>query len=297
MKRIHVRVPATTANLGPGFDCMGCALSLYADFTCELIPEGLEITGCDPCYQNADNLFVVAYRRMEDRLGIPHAGLRLHVQTHVPVSRGLGSSATLLVAGAYACNALNGERLDKQAVVEIANGIEGHPDNVASCCFGGMNTSIIQYGVPITAPVPISGVIGFVALIPDYEVPTREARAVLPDSYTRADAVFNISRLGVLLRAFETGDLMLIGQAMDDRIHQPFRRALIHDYEKAERACLDAGAAAFCISGSGSTCLAVVDVYRKDMIAQRIREALADSPWNWRIEALTVDRLGAHVAP
>ena len=297
MSRIHVRVPATTANLGPGFDCLGCALSLYADFICETIPEGLEITGCDPAYRGEDNLFVAAYRRMEDRLGIPHSGLRLHIETNVPVSRGLGSSATLLVAGAYACNALNGERLDKQAVVEIANGIEGHPDNVASCCFGGMNTSLIQYGVPITAPVPVSGVIGFIALIPDYEVPTREARAVLPTSYSRADAVFNISRLGVLLRAFETGDLMLIGQAMDDRIHQPFRRALIHDYDMAERVCRDAGAAAFCISGSGSTCLAVVDVYRKDRIADQIREALADSPYEWRVEALTVDRLGAHVAP
>ncbi|MBR4427814.1 MAG: homoserine kinase, partial [Clostridia bacterium] len=79
MKRIHVRVPATTSNLGPGFDCLGCALSLYADFTCELTDEGVEITGCDPCYQNEDNLFVVAYRRMEDRLGIPHSGLKLHI--------------------------------------------------------------------------------------------------------------------------------------------------------------------------------------------------------------------------
>ena len=297
MKRIHVRVPATTSNLGPGFDCLGCALSMYADFTCEIIPEGLEITGCDPIYQNEDNLFVVAYRRMEDRLGIPHEGLRLHIETHVPVSRGLGSSATLLVAGAYACNALNGEKLDKQAVVEICNGIEGHPDNVASCAFGGMNTSMIQYGVPITAPVPISGVIGFIALIPDYEVSTREARAVLPASYSRSDAVFNLSRLGVLLRAFETGDLKLIGQAMDDRIHQPFRRSLIREYDRAERAALDAGAAAFCISGSGSTCLAVVDVYRKDAIADQIREALKDSDCGWRVEALTVDRLGAHVAP
>lgn len=298
MSKIHVRVPATTSNLGPGFDCLGCALSMYADFTCELTDGGLEITGCEEKYQNEDNLFVVAYRRMEDRLGIPHAGLRLHIDTNVPVSRGLGSSATLLVAGAYACNELNGERLDKQAVVEIATGIEGHPDNVASCCFGGMNTSMIKYGLPITAQVPVSSVIGFIALIPDYEVSTREARAVLPDSYTRSDAVFNLSRLGVLLRAFETGDLMLIGQAMDDRIHQSFRRPLIHDYDMVHRICRDAGASAFCISGSGSTCLAVVDVYRKDLIAAQIREALAESSKeHWRIEALTVDRIGARVAP
>ncbi len=297
MKRIRVRVPATTANLGPGFDCLGCALSMYADFTCEIIPEGLEITGCSPEFRNADNLFVAAYRRMEDRLGIPYAGLRLDIHTDVPVSRGLGSSATLLAAGAYACNALNGDILDKQAVLEICNEIEGHPDNVAPCVFGGMITSLVQDGVPISAPVPVSGAIGFVALIPDFEVSTKAARAVLPTQLSRADAVFNISRLGVLIRAFETGDLKLIGCAMDDRLHQPYRRALIDEYDQAERAAIQAGAAAFCISGSGSTCLAVVDVHRREEIAQNIRETLKNSPHKWRIEALTVDRQGAHIAP
>lgn len=297
MKQIRVRVPATTANLGPGFDCLGCALSMYADFTCEIIPEGLEITGCSPEFRNADNLFVAAYRRMEDRLGIPHAGLRLDIHTDVPVSRGLGSSATLLAAGAYACNALNGDILDKQAVLEICNEIEGHPDNVAPCVFGGMITSLVQDGVPISAPVPVSGAIGFVALIPDFEVSTKAARAVLPTQLSRADAVFNISRLGVLIRAFETGDLKLIGCAMDDRLHQPYRRALIDEYDQAERAAIQAGAAAFCISGSGSACLAVADVHHREEIAQSIRGALKDSPHEWRIEALTVDRQGAHIAP
>lgn len=297
MKKIHVRVPATTANLGPGFDSLGCALSMYADFNCEIIPEGLEITGCPEEFRNADNLFVVAFRRMEDRLSLPHAGLRLDIRTDVPVSRGLGSSATLLAAGAYACNALYGEPLDKQAVLEICNDIEGHPDNVAPCVFGGMIISLVLEGVPVSAPIPVSGAIGFVALIPDFEVSTKQARAVLPAQLSRADAVFNISRLGVLIRAFETGDLKLIAQAMDDRLHQPYRKTLISDYEKAERASLQAGAAAFCISGSGSTCLAVVDVYQREAIAQNIREALKDSPYGWRIEALTVDRHGAHIAP
>ena len=157
MSRIHVRVPATTANLGPGFDCLGCALSMYADFICEPIPAGLEISGCPEEFRGEDNLFVAAYRRMEDRLGIPHSGLRLDIRTDVPVSRGLGSSATLLAAGAYACNALNGEAMDKQAVLQVCNDIEGHPDNVAPCVFGGMITSLVKDGVPVCAPVPVSG--------------------------------------------------------------------------------------------------------------------------------------------
>jgi len=297
MKRIHVRVPATTANLGPGFDCMGCAFSMYADFECEMIPEGLEISGCPEEYQNEDNLFVMAYRRMEEYLGIPKSGLKINISSKIPICRGLGSSATLLVAGAYACNAMNGEYLDKKAVLQVCTDIEGHPDNVAPCIYGGMITSLIQDGVPVCASVPISGAVGFVAMIPDFEVVTEEARAVLPSMYSRADAIFNISRLGVLIRAFETGDMHLIGKAMDDRIHQPYRKNLIHDYDFVESISRASGAAACCVSGSGSTCLAVVDVNRSEEVASRIREGLKNSKYNWQVIPMIVDHHGAHIVP
>lgn len=298
MSRINVRVPATTANLGPGFDCLGCALSMYADFDCELIPEGLEISGCPEEFCNEENLFVVAFRKMEDRLGIPHSGMRLRIRSDVPVCRGLGSSATLLAAGAYACNALRGNAMDRQPVLEVCNEIEGHPDNVAPCIFGGMVTSLVKAnGVPVSASVPVSGAVSFVAMIPNFEVSTKKARKVLPIMISRPDAIFNISHLGVLLRAFETGDLQLIAEAMDDRLHQAYRRELIHECDRVEKAAIDAGAAAFCISGSGSTCLAVVDTYRREEIANRIRESLAGSQYEWQVIPLTVDRNGAHITP
>jgi homoserine kinase len=260
-----------------------------------MIPEGLEITGCPEKYQNEDNLFVMAYRRMEKYLGIPKTGLRLHISSKIPICRGLGSSATLLVAGAYACNAMNGEYLDKKAVLQVCTDIEGHPDNVAPCIYGGMITSLIQDGVPVCASVPISGAVGFVAMIPDFEVVTEEARAVLPEMYSRADAIFNVSRLGVLIRAFETGDMHLIGKAMDDRIHQPYRKGLIHDYDFVESISRASGAAACCVSGSGSTCLAVVDAARENDVAGKIRQALADSVYEWKVVALHIDHDGAHI--
>lgn len=295
MTCVHVRVPATTANIGPGFDCLGCALSMYADFTCEFIESGLEITGCPEAFRNEENLFVQAFRLAEKKMGVEPAAIRLHIDTEVPVSRGLGSSATLLAGGAAAANAMHGNLLTRQQMVEVCNDIEGHPDNIAPAVLGGMCVSFVENGVPNTVPVNVAENVGFIALIPNFETETKAMRAVLPKQIPFADAVFNSSRLAVLLYAFAQGDLKLIGEALDDRLHQPYRKPLIHEYFRAEKAALDAGCAAFCISGSGSTCLAVVDAAREDDVAGKIRQALADSVYEWKVVALHIDHDGAHI--
>lgn len=295
MSRVHVRVPATTANIGPGFDCLGCALSLHADFTCEIIESGLEITGCPEAFRNEDNLFVQAFRLAEKKMGAEPLPIRLHIDTDVPVSRGLGSSATLLAGGAAAANALHGNLLTRQQLVEICNEIEGHPDNIAPAVLGGMCVSFVENGVPTTVPVSVAGNVGFIALIPNFETETKAMRAVLPKQIPFADAVYNSSRLAVLLYAFGQGDLNLIGEALDDRLHQPYRKHLIHEYSRAEAAAMKAGCAAFCISGSGSTCLAVVDARKEQAVAKEIQESLADSEYEWKVAALRMDVDGAHV--
>ena len=294
---VRVRVPATTANLGPGFDCLGCALTMYASFCCEEIPSGLEISGCPEAFRSEDNLFVRAFRRAEREIGARPSALRVRIDTEVPVSRGLGSSATLLAGGVAAANALHGSPLGRADMVALCSELEGHPDNVAPAVLGGMCASLTRGGRPVTAQIDVAPSVGFVALIPNYATETKAMRAALPETVPFADAVFNVSRAAVLPRAFERGDFAQIAAAMDDRLHQPYRRALLPEYDRAERAAREAGCAAFCLSGSGSTCLAIVPAEESKRAASRIAAALAGSPCGWRAVALDVDREGTVVRP
>jgi len=293
MKRVHVRVPATSANIGPGFDSLGVALTMYAGFTCEIIGSGLEITGCPEIYRNERNLFVQAYRRAEREMGIEPASIRVHIETDVPVSRGLGSSASLWAGGVSAANALNGSPLSREKLVELCNELEGHPDNIAPAVLGGMCASFVEEGIPTTVQVDVADNIGFIALIPNFETETKAMRAVLPKQIPFADAVFNSSRLVVMLHGFERGRLDLIAKALDDRLHQPYRKHLIHEFFRAEAAAKEAGCAAFCISGSGSTCLGVCEAKDAEKIAEEVQTALADSQYEWRVVALEMDREGS----
>ena len=293
MSGVRVRVPATTANIGPGFDCLGCALGLYAYFDCEIMEGGLEITGCPEAFRNEENLFVRAFRRAEREIGAHSPGLRLHIQTEVPVSRGLGSSASLLAGGVAAANWFHGSPMSRQKQVELCNEMEGHPDNVAPAVLGGMCASVVRDGHPVTVQPQISSRVGFIALIPNFETETKAMRAVLPKQIPFADAVFNASRLAVMMYGFEKGDLALIGQSLDDRLHQPYRKSLIHEYDRAERAAMAAGCAAFCISGSGSTCLGVAEAARCGEIAREIQRSLDGSVYDWRVLALEIDMDGA----
>ena len=132
-------------------------------------------------------------------------------------------------------------------------------------------------------------------MIPNFETKTSDMRRALPECVPMGDAIFNLSRVAVLIRAMETGDLNLIAHAMTDRLHQPYREKLIDDCDRARRAAMESGAAAFCISGSGSTCLAVADGENAETIAEGIRKKLADSPYGWRVLHLNPDRCGAQV--
>lgn len=293
MNRVQVRVPATSANIGPGFDCLGVALNLYARFTCEIIDSGLEITGCPEIYRNEENLFVKAFRRAEKEIGVKSAPIRVHIDTDIPVSRGLGSSASLWAGGVSAANALNGSKLSKEKLVELCNELEGHPDNIAPAVMGGMCASFVEDGRPVTVQVDVSDNIGFIALIPNFETETKAMRAVLPKEIPFADAVFNLSRLAVMLHGFERGKLELIAKALDDRLHHPYRKHLICEYPRAERAALGAGCAAFCISGSGSTCLGVCEASCAEAIAKSVQKELDGSEYEWKVVALKLDHEGS----
>lgn len=292
---VRIAVPATSANLGPGFDVLGLALSLHNVFEFDAQAEGLSITGCDPAYAGEDNLAVAAWRAVERRAGAKPSGIRLHIETNVPVARGLGSSATLLAAGALAANYFLGAPLGQDEILSILTELEGHPDNVAPALRGGLRGSMAVDGRVLCAEYPVHPGFGFCALIPNFETSTRDARRVLPGQVPFSDATANLARLALTLRALETGDAEMLGAAMDDRLHQPYRKQLIHEYDRVRALALANGAAAFCISGSGSTLLSIVRAEEAETFAERMESALADSFYGWRALALHPDFEGARI--
>lgn len=180
MKRVTIRVPATTANLGPGFDAFGCALSLYTDVTFEETDSGLEITGCDEAYTGPDNLAYTAYCAVLGTLSEEVRGVKIHIDAHIPICRGLGSSAALLVAGAMGANVLRGNKLSTQGLLNITNAMEGHPDNLAPAFLGGLTASMVDGGLPVSVSFPLHPGWEFLVLIPDFTLSTPLARSVLP---------------------------------------------------------------------------------------------------------------------
>lgn len=290
MNKITVRVPATTANIGPGFDSMGCALALYNYITCEVLPAGkLVITGCPEQYQNEENLAVQGYRAVLSRLGLPNEGLSLNIRAEIPVCRGLGSSAALIAGGAAAANLLHGSPLPPAELLEVTNEIEGHPDNLAPAIYGGLTASLVEDGKPRTVKLPLSPTLRWVAAIPDFELSTHLARAVLPKEVAFVDAVYNASHVAVLVGALGRGDRELIAMALRDRLHQPYREKLIPEYNKVKTAAEQFGAIAFCISGAGPTLLALTD---EASFAAQFAEKCKRLEHRWNIMELAVDTEG-----
>ena len=292
MKRVTIRVPATTANLGPGFDAFGCALSLYTDVTFEETEAGLEITGCDEAYAGPDNIAYTAYCAVLASLSEEVRGVKIHIDSQIPICRGLGSSAALLVAGAMGANVLRGNRLSTQGLLNITNAMEGHPDNLAPALYGGLTASMVDNGLPVTVSFPLHPDWEFLALVPDFELSTSVARQALPTEYDRADAVYNISHGAMVLKALELGDEKLLHKAMQDRIHQPYRKKIIRDYEKIEGLIRTTGAA-FCLSGAGPTLLCIT---RNPGLQEKLANKLDSiTEAKWTMLPLHVEFQGAKV--
>ena len=282
---VTIGAPATTANLGAGFDCLGCALSLQNTYEIEELEQGWEISGCEPAYAGKDNLVARAYCEAMRRMNLPVGGLRVHITTGIPVARGLGSSAACIAAGVLAASLLHGGGLDEQGLLDAATAVEGHPDNVAPCLLGGMTASMMSEGRAYSVRYRPHESIRFCALIPDFELSTEQARAVLPAQVPFGDAVFNLSRAAVFARAMELGDVRVISAALDDRLHQNYRKPLFREYDAVRARALSSGAFAFCVSGAGPTLLSL---YTDDAYPERMRQAVNDLENQWQVVPLSV---------
>ncbi|MBR2577428.1 MAG: homoserine kinase [Erysipelotrichaceae bacterium] len=251
---LRFKVPATSANLGIGFDCLGVAFDLYDRFEVEKA-DRWQFNGFLDEYANVNNLFVKAYKKAcaykKDKV-IP---LKVTLKAEVPSSRGLGSSSCLIIGGIYAYSALNGSCLSKEEMLMIATSIEGHPDNAAPAIYGGLCVANKDRIVKLK----VSDKWHFGLWIPDYEVKTSEARKVLKDEIERKDAVSNISASLIAVDALTHFNKENIPLIMNDTIHEPYRRKLIKNFSRLKKEAMSKGALAFIISGSGSTCLSISD--------------------------------------
>lgn len=279
---ITVRVPATTANIGPGFDCLGAALTLYNQFTFSELPvdssHELEITvkgiNADRVSRNADNMVVQAMETFYSKLNQPIPKLKIDIEMDVPLARGLGSSATAIVGGLVGANELAGQPFSMQQIADLATEIEGHPDNVVPALLGGcrLSASGIDRDWEVSQLSWHASIIPIVA-IPAFELSTAAARQVLPATYSRSDVVFNMAHLGLLMQGLSTGNPDWLKAALQDKVHQPYRKALIPNFDSVEAAAIAAGAHGVVISGAGPTILALSNLPSAQNVAQAMKHA------------------------
>ena len=292
-EKVTVRVPATSANLGPGYDCLGLALSMYSEFTFEEA-EDFSVTGCPEEFRNEDNLVLVAFRRAFGAAGKEPKPVKLSIEAGVPVARGLGSSSTCIAAGVLGADAFLGGCFSLEEKLRICTEMEGHPDNAAPALYGGLTASFMEEGKPFSVPFDCDPAWRFVAIIPDYEVHTAEARKAVPKEMAISKSVYTTSHALAMVKALETGDEGLVGLAARDVLHEPYRKKLIPDYEVLRRLCLAAGAAAFLISGSGSTMLALT---KQEDQAEELARAVEKAYPAFQVHVLRACQEGAKVLP
>jgi homoserine kinase len=298
--RVHVRVPATSANLGPGFDALGLALALHNEVEAseaDGVTVRVEGEGAGRLPVGADNVVARGVRLAFEAAGRPFKGVALTCVNRIPPARGLGSSAAAWVGGLAAGNRLAGGALGAAELLALAARAEGHPDNVAAALHGGLTVSCADADGRVTAvSLPVPETLTWVVLIPAIAATTAEARAVLPPTVPRADAVFNVQRVALLLAALQARRPEALAAALDDRLHQPYRRALFPWMQEVGEAARREGALGCVLSGAGPSLLAVVDgALAARGVAAAMERALAAAGVAGRAEALAVDTAGAVV--
>lgn len=298
---VAVKAPASSANLGPGFDVLGLALALYNTVELEESGSGLELTVTGEGEGVLDrrpeeNLAITTISKFYEVLGRSRPPLRVRMDNRVPLARGLGSSAATIVAALAAANELSGAGFSKDRLFDLAVDIEGHADNVAAAVYGGLTIAYRRgEGFQVRRLDPAAGV-GVVVMVPDVPLSTEKARGVLPDQVSREAAVFNVGRTALLIEAMLSGDLSAAGAALEDALHQPWRRSLIDDYDAAAQAALEAGAVGAFISGAGPTVAALYDrTVEADMMVA-LPAALARVGSHRRALFLDVDTAGVVVS-
>jgi homoserine kinase len=298
VSELRVRVPATSANLGPGFDAFGLALPLLAEFdvhparTWSVTVEGNGATGVPT---GEDNLFVVAAKAAAKTLGHNLTPQQVTQRSAIPGGRGLGASAAAIVGGAVAANALAGEPLGRRALLRIAAEVEGHADNVAAALYGGFTIALPTADGPIATRFTFPSAWRACLFVPTSTLATEKSRAVLAKEVSRSDAVFNLAHASALLAAILRSDGPLLSLAMHDRLHEPARLALVPALDEIVAAARDAGAFGAALSGAGPSVIAFAPVRLAPRVTAAMEEAATAAGAPGRGRVVRVRAAGAQV--
>jgi len=294
---IRVKIPATSANLGPGFDCLGLALQLHNTITIEPDrPFQISLTGSysEGIPADESNLVWQTMCHFWDLVHYPTPSVALTFENHIPPARGLGSSSAAIVGGLVAANTLAGSPYTKYELLQVANALEGHPDNVTPALYGGVTLSVPAEGGISPRILAQSPNLKAVVIIPDTRLNTEKARGILPPHVTRKDAVFNISHVGLLIEAFIREDYSLLKEGMRDVLHQNQRAVLLPGLLETIESALKAGAYGAALSGSGPTLIALISETAQKEVSQSMIATLRQHEVNAQAIVLAIDSCGAN---
>ena len=301
--KVIVRAPATSANMGPGFDSLGLAMELRDEVTFERAADGesraitVDSDGTQVSLgipTGRDNLAIRAFATAFREAGQEAPAVRVRIINRIPVARGLGSSAAAIVAGLMAADVFMGVQPDMQRLLNTAARIEGHPDNTAACILGGITSSSFVGARVLWARVPVCGSLRAVVAVPDFPVSTMAARNVLPGNVPHSDAVFNVGRTALLVASLASGNYANLRYAFDDRLHQPYRSGLVPGMVNAMKAACDSGAIGSYMSGAGPSIMALIGGDGPaEPVASAMREAFAHARVNVVTMVLPMAESGA----
>jgi len=296
MASVTVQIPATTGNMGAGFDCIGMALSLYNTIQITETASGVTVSvegeGQDLVPLTEENYCVKAAIRVCEATGRNPDGLHFRLHHEIPVSRGLGSSGVAIVAGAYGMNELLGCPLDTPTIIRICTDMEGHPDNVVPSLLGGLSISGERYGTIIYRTVSVSSDLSAIVAVPDFTLETKLAREALPETVSMQDAVFNMCSVGLMIHGMMTKDYDLLRAGTDDRLHQPYRESLVPGLREVMEAARSQGAHSAALSGAGPTVIALASK-NQAQVATAMSSTFDEHGISCRTLTLEIDNHGA----
>lgn len=293
---IKVKVPATSANMGAGFDSLGIALGLYNYVYAEETSGGLNIEILDDSAQylatDERNLIYRSMMAVFDKVSYKPKGIHLKLENNIMITRGLGSSSAGIVSGLLAANRLCGARLSKNELLNIATEIEGHPDNVAPAILGGMTVTARYKDRVFFDKNDIPSDLRFAAFVPDFYLATKLSRSILPKNISMTDAVFNLSRSALLVSSIMSGKYENLRAAVDDRLHQRYRKKLVPHIDSLFKKAYGAGALGVYLSGAGPTVVAIIN-RDNERFEEKLQKYIDSDMSNWRLYMLEADNIGA----
>ena len=295
---IRLRVPASSANMGAGFDTLGVAVGLYNRIEVEEIPFGLEVINKNSqsfVPRDKNNLIYRAMLYLFNSVDYEPKGYRITQNSQIPMTRGLGSSSACIIGGMLAANIISGRTLSYKEIIHLAAKMEGHPDNVGPALYGGFCVSLTDGDKTIIKSTKLKSNIKFAVIIPDFFVATKKSRGVLPSKLDFSDAVYNIGHASMFQAAMISGDMEALEIGVRDKLHQQYRKSYVDGMEDIFEKTYSLGSHATYLSGSGPTILSILDGDYKSF-ESGMREYFRENSLKWKCMILPIDNVGAVVS-